>query len=337
MDFVGKILQHQKNQENKKKKKQNKVKKKKKKTQKNGNEKEKERKPKSKNGKKKPAPIQPKAQKTKTPSSPPMQITIDSPKIKDTDMALTSSDDSDYYGSDYSSGSSIELTTPQYIPARVSLTGVFDINLARSEFYEKKVKQKRVKWGYSPHPSDDAVINKNRDSLTSNTSISPLSRADDSNIPKFKPSNSMGIILDDEDENQQDFQEEKVNNIKNTIGSNPLKRIDLALAQYYRYFNRDDYCDENGKGKFTIFCEENELMDEKKITQQFVENADTRSPQDCPYLAFDEAFPLILTQTLESNENEDEEERMKKQKEMRLIEIYNVMEYCYHHGQSPYF
>eukprot|EP01084_Bolivina_argentea_P000290 552_1 len=281
MDYVGKILQHQQKQQNKKKKKANKNKKKKKKENKM-------------------------TENKKEAVAVKKRVRIDWDNIDENKTAESDSD------SEYSSDS-LELDYPEYIPARVSLTKIFNINIYNN-MYKEENKNK----------------NKKRESIESNVSIlsSIDSFEDQMSIPKFIPSNSMHTILDNEDENNQEF---KQNNIENELNNkDPFKRIDIALYQYYKYFDRMDYFNENKQGKFTKFCMDKKLLNKQLIKEQFEDNED---PTKCPYLTFDDNFPLILTKEIKSNNND----KIQKENELKLVEIYNVIEYCYHHGQSPYF
>jgi len=294
---------------------------------------------------------------------------------------------------------SIELNVPEYIPARHSLTEVFDINILLNMYNENQALP-GPKFGYSPLPDhiheehghhQHLDVASKRSSVASNISVlSAFDVADDqqpSHITKLKPSGGSLRTIKEEPRAKE-------------LDKDLFKRIDVALGQYYKYFDRKDYFDEEGKGKFIRYCMEKELMEKEKLVEQF--DGDNDEPEKCPYLGFDANFPLILVSLSEANlhrnsvlnkpdddvkENKKESEKEEKQLEpemevimeyvpsaavekadqeekeevngsggggahgdeqenepeqqedatMRIIEIYNVVEYCFHHGQSPYF
>jgi len=231
--------------------------------------------------------------------------------------------------SESSSDSSMELEVVEYeyIPKRTSLTKVFNINIVMNEYNEQRNK---IKWDYSPTPNDeDKQRNDGSDSVQSNLSTLSILDAFDENakneIARFKPSNSMKMIEEGDDEEDDEQKEEE-------IEKDAFKRIDTALSQYYQYFDRKDYFNKDGKGKFMAYCIEKKLLNADKLKEQFDEtNDNAQNIASSVYLGFDEKFPLILTNPIYENEEK------KQTAKMRAVEIYNVMEYCFHHGQSPYF
>jgi len=214
--------------------------------------------------------------------------------------------------SDYSSSPSLELEAPEYIPHRTSLIKIFNINIAMNDYNEQK---NNIKWGYTPHPDDedenDFDGSSKRESVQSNISnLSPIHSFEEktpNKIPKFVPSNSMHTILDNEDEQNEQNDDEKAEN------EDKFERVDKALGQYYQYFDRKDYFNGDGKGKFVVFCSEKKLLDESKLIQEFDQNDENgNNVINCPYLGFDSQFPLILTKQVQSDDGDK-----KKETEMR--------------------
>ena len=73
-------------------------------------------------------------------------------------------------------------------------------------------------------------------------------------------------------------------------------------------------------------------MDKVEELDKYFGNETDIEPIDCKYLDFDESFPLNDYAPLSSNDDEDEMDK----KLMTKIEMYNVVEYCYHHRKCPY-
>ena len=69
-------------------------------------------------------------------------------------------------------------------------------------------------------------------------------------IVKIKPSlslsnnNSLKMV---KDENEEESEDEK-------NGKDIFEQMDAALGDYYKVFDRNDYFDKNGNGKFMLFC-----------------------------------------------------------------------------------
>eukprot|EP01084_Bolivina_argentea_P283741 486037_1 len=74
-----------------------------------------------------------------------------------------------------------------------------------------------------------------------------------------------------------------------------LSHIDACLGQYYEDMSRTDYYDDDGQGKFALFCEENELEDED-VDEELKGDA-----ADCLYLDMDDNFPLSANITEEDD------------------------------------
>jgi len=249
----------------------------------------------------------------------------------DSDSSVPHSSDED----DYSSDGSFELNVPEYIPARLSLTEVFDINILRNA-YDEKIGRTKLN-------SHNLKIGAKRISnLSVQSNISALSPPIDyleNGLTVIAPKTPVMQTI-----------QEVIKTPVVELDKDLFKRMDKALAQYYQYFERE-YFDEDGVGKFTKYCAEHNLQDEQKLREQFGDDDNDDDPQQCPYLAFDPKFPLILMklkvtefeiddEKQKENENGNNEKSVDDDKQdasMRLTEIYNVMEYCFHHGQSPYF
>eukprot|EP01084_Bolivina_argentea_P076522 138696_1 len=93
-----------------------------------------------------------------------------------------------------------------------------------------------------------------------------------------------------------------------------IKQIDVALAAHYNNLNRDDYYDDNGRGKFIVFVEENKI-DHTQIASQLSDNV---NPNDCKLLSMDSNFPL-------NKKYYDNDERN--------AEIFRIFKRCYQHGK----
>eukprot|EP01084_Bolivina_argentea_P029576 54917_1 len=104
----------------------------------------------------------------------------------------------------------------------------------------------------------------------------------------------------------------KVNYIQHSI----FKRIDNALAKYYKQCGRDDYYDENDNGKFIVFMHVNNFK-ENQIESQLV---DIRNANDCLFIEMDPAFPLINEPTNKFSPN---------------YRIFKILQHCYRAGEPP--
>eukprot|EP01084_Bolivina_argentea_P021704 40334_1 len=87
--------------------------------------------------------------------------------------------------------------------------------------------------------------------------------------------------------------------------------IDSALGRYYKRFNRTNYFDADGKGKFATFCEGNDL-DTDAVLEEFIGNA-----EDCTLTDFDDNFPLKDVQKKDRNEV-----------------IYNIIKTCHKNHET---
>merc|ERR1712228_161018 len=137
-------------------------------------------------------------------------------------------------------------------------------------------------------------------------------------LPSLMNNKSLKTVLDENENENEDEKEDK----------NVFEQMDAALADYYKVFDRNDYFDKKGRGKFMIFVTENGLNDIKELEKYFGNETDIE-PMKCKYLDFDDTFPLN-EYAPQNDENEMDKKLMTK------IEIYNVVEYCYHHRKSPY-
>eukprot|EP01084_Bolivina_argentea_P070046 127419_1 len=90
-------------------------------------------------------------------------------------------------------------------------------------------------------------------------------------------------------------------------------KIDKGLKTYYEYLRRNDYENEEGVGKFLLFCDDNEC-DPDDINDEL--NGDAA---DCIYIDFDETFPFPNNMKLE-------EDGAKKN------EIFTIIKQCYNYG-----
>eukprot|EP01084_Bolivina_argentea_P019764 36766_1 len=108
---------------------------------------------------------------------------------------------------------------------------------------------------------------------------------------------------------------------------NLFEQIDTALGDYYKSFQRMDYFNVKGEGKFLLYCRERKLNDMEELDKYFGSETDIE-PIECKYLDFDDQFPLNEYAPLPDEEEYDKEV-------MNKIEIYNVIEYCYHHKKAP--
>ncbi len=81
-------------------------------------------------------------------------------------------------------------------------------------------------------------------------------------------------------------------NYINTDTSNmpTFTNIDNQLGIYYKYLCKDDYFDDEGKGKFLQFVEEQECNDDDGDIKDELEDG---NEDDCQYCDFDEDFPLL--------------------------------------------
>eukprot|EP01084_Bolivina_argentea_P290752 499526_1 len=97
---------------------------------------------------------------------------------------------------------------------------------------------------------------------------------------------------------------------------NGFKRINFALHLYYKQMGRTNYTNNDGKGKFIQFTEENELG-EDEIDDELNKNA-----SNCAYVDFDDEFPLETTE--EKDEKLDDDTVRQK--------IFDVINICYKYG-----
>eukprot|EP01084_Bolivina_argentea_P297247 512069_1 len=172
-----------------------------------------------------------------------------------------------------------------------------------------------VHWGFSPYPNDNEQKDNNNNNSNHNNEMSF------DNIPSFAPhkSNNLSVMDENTEENIQIF-----------------IKVDNALGDYYKYFGKNDYFNDDGKGKFILFCQENNFLNNSNdFINAFGESSDLNSEAtDCKYLDFDEMFPLTLICD-ETNDNNSGIDDMTYGL-MRKIEIYNVIQYCYNNGKSPF-
>lgn len=94
-----------------------------------------------------------------------------------------------------------------------------------------------------------------------------------------------------------------------------FSKLDDSLAAYYEDMGRDDYYDEDGKGKFIEFVEINGF-DEDQMEDQLGHNVEA---MECLYLEMDENFPL---------------KNSYKTTEQRNVAIFNVLQDCYRLGRK---
>eukprot|EP01084_Bolivina_argentea_P001902 3523_1 len=73
-----------------------------------------------------------------------------------------------------------------------------------------------------------------------------------------------------------------------------IKKIDEGLATYYKLHGRDDYFDEENRGKFDAACEENGFGEE-----DIADELET-SAEECMLLDFDDNFPGVKNNNLEA-------------------------------------
>ncbi len=99
------------------------------------------------------------------------------------------------------------------------------------------------------------------------------------------------LAIDDKDESPEtrkdEKEEEAASNSKHLIDS-AFNKIDSGLAAYYAICRRSDYFNEDGKGKFILFAEQNKLSEEDIN----LELGDSVNPDDCLFIDIDDDFPL---------------------------------------------
>eukprot|EP01084_Bolivina_argentea_P302260 521708_1 len=73
-----------------------------------------------------------------------------------------------------------------------------------------------------------------------------------------------------------------------------IKKIDAGLSRYYKLWQRDDYFDDRNRGKFEASCDENGFGEED------IEDELETSAEECMLLDFDDNFPGVKNNNLES-------------------------------------
>ena len=76
---------------------------------------------------------------------------------------------------------------------------------------------------------------------------------------------------------------------------NYMVKIDCALSTYYNKMSKK-YHNDNGDGKFYLFCKNNNLENDDMIMDEF-----NKSSSNCKLVKFDETFPFQTRQQIESN------------------------------------
>merc|ERR1711933_633631 len=78
-------------------------------------------------------------------------------------------------------------------------------------------------------------------------------------LPGFQNNTSLNLVKDaDEDINEEEKNDKDV-----------FEQIDAALGEYYKTFDRNDYFNQNGEGKFLIFCKVKGWNDENELEKYF--------------------------------------------------------------------
>ena len=178
------------------------------------------------------------------------------------------------------------------------------------------------------------LTNKYSESMTEGpeSPISLLSQQEENCVTctSFKPSQraklmkSISELEFDENDDADDDDDQKVN--EKSKNEDCINIIDTALGEYYKNMGANGYFDQNGKGKFMKYCLR------KQISNKQVSDAFESEPMECIFLDFDENFPFKVVNTI--NDDEEVDDLMKEN--LRKMEIFTLLKYCYDNGESPY-
>ena len=102
-----------------------------------------------------------------------------------------------------------------------------------------------------------------------------------------------------------------------------LEQLDKLLGQFYSPRNRKDYFDENGKGRFRQFCEE-ELHDDDDIKEQLKEDMEDSELADEDFLEYFMKYTPYYSSTETYDEGRSQQEQW-----------WYIIQYLYQHRQLP--
>eukprot|EP01084_Bolivina_argentea_P208377 355303_1 len=95
------------------------------------------------------------------------------------------------------------------------------------------------------------------------------------------------------------------------------QNVRKGLDEYYKLFDKNDYLNDDGEGKFELYCEENDF-DEEGIFEEFDDD-----PDNSVLVSFDDDFPL----TKDSDDEIPED--------LRNAAIMQIIKFCYFNGRPP--
>ena len=101
-----------------------------------------------------------------------------------------------------------------------------------------------------------------------------------------------------------------------------LKRIDIALEEYYKQLGHSNYRDEHNRSKFMAFIINEQLNDEELPIA--IELGDHCDPNDCTYTYVYENTPFPAPAYV----------RIANHKQKQLY-IFYMLQYCHNNGLPP--